>query len=89
MHGHRSANLSIRQCRIALLHHLLTGACCKHTQDTHKKLAHQDRTACICISEGFDSADALSSSAFDLVLSSNAKILDTVTSSIGCYILGV
>jgi hypothetical protein len=77
LHNNPSINMTVRECRLALIFHLLTGACAKHDTDLEAMSTRPDRTACRCINAGFKSAEELSAAAFNIVLSANAKTLAT------------
>ncbi|KAJ7204982.1 hypothetical protein GGX14DRAFT_397918 [Mycena pura] len=76
LHAVPHNNMNLIQCRHALIHHLVSGACVEHKSDVlpHSKL---DRSTCAVIAEEFDSAASMAIAALDIILTANDKKMST------------
>lgn len=68
--------MNLIQCRQALIHHLVSGACVEHKSDVHPH-SKLDRSTCAVIAEEFDSAASMTTAVLDIILAANDKTIST------------
>ncbi|KAJ7258656.1 hypothetical protein C8J57DRAFT_1644624 [Mycena rebaudengoi] len=69
-------NMSLVQCRQALIHHLITGACVDHMVDIDST-TKLDRSTCCAVAKDFDLAASMSAVILDIVLTADHKKMST------------
>ncbi|KAJ7822190.1 hypothetical protein B0H14DRAFT_2598709 [Mycena olivaceomarginata] len=70
------ANMTLVQCRHALLHHITTGACADHTVDAGIA-PRPDRSACCVLCQDFESAADMAEIVLNIILDADDKHIST------------
>jgi hypothetical protein len=65
-------NMNLVQCREALIHHLVTGACADHCADVDST-SKLDRSTCSVIAKDFDSAASMSAAVLNIILNADHR----------------
>ncbi|KAJ6592649.1 hypothetical protein B0H19DRAFT_1245492 [Mycena capillaripes] len=69
-------DMSLSQCRQALIHHLVSGACVEHKSDVHLH-SKLDRSTCAVIAEEFESPTSMTAAILELILATDVKKITT------------
>ena len=69
-------DMDLVQCRQALIHHLVTGACADHNSDVNL-VSRLDRSTCRAVAQNFDSAAAMSAAALNIILAAEHTKIST------------
>ncbi|KAJ7234431.1 hypothetical protein C8J57DRAFT_1531590 [Mycena rebaudengoi] len=76
LHAIPHYEMTLIQCRHALIHHLATGACVDHQSDV-LATARPDRSACHALAQDFKNAAAMSEAVLTLILEADHKKMAT------------
>ena len=77
LHGIPSFNLTLNDCRYALIYHIFEGFRYNFELDISCASHRPDRTGCCCLARGFTSRETMTMNAIDSVLFADAKIIST------------
>jgi hypothetical protein len=69
-------NMNLVQCRQALIHHLITGACVDHSSDITPS-SRLDRSTCRAVAQDFETAASMSAAVPDIILTADHKKMPT------------
>lgn len=72
LHAIPHNDMTLIECRRALLHHIISGSCADYAIDASSHPRPQ-RTGCRCIAHDFESAKDISQAAFDIILNADHK----------------
>jgi hypothetical protein len=68
--------MNLIQCRQALNHHLVTGACADHISDVNS-CWRLNRSTCHAVAQDFDSAASMSAAVLDIILAADHSKMTT------------
>jgi hypothetical protein len=68
--------MNLIQCRQALIHHLMTGACADCISDVNSSLT-LDRSTCRAVAQDFDSAASMSAAVLNIILTAKHSEIST------------
>jgi hypothetical protein len=75
IHAIPAEHMSIKECQIALIHHLLMGDCVSRCTDKDIETPYTDRTACLCVANRFESAEDQGKAALNIILNADPNFL--------------
>jgi hypothetical protein len=76
LHTIPHSDMNLLQCRRALIHHLVLGACVQHKSNVHPN-PRIDRSTCAAIAEEFESASSMTAAVLDTILTAEDKKIFT------------